>query len=179
LQSLPLNAEFPTLETPRLFLRRSRREDFPAFCSMLADPGVTRFLGARALSEEEAWSKFVRNAGFWPLFGFGFWILEEKSTGSFAGEVGLTHFFRDTAPPSENLREAAWVLPTSAQGKGYATEAIRAVLAWGAPRFTDPRTICLIHPENRPSLRVAEKSGFRESSRVTYKNEPAFILLRP
>ena len=178
MQSLPPTAEFPVLETPRLLLRRSRREDFPAFRSMLADPGVTRFLGGRPLSQEEAWTKFVRNAGLWPLFGFGFWILEEKSTGSFAGEVGLAHFFRELTPPSENLREAAWILPTSAQGKGYATEAISAVLVWGASRFSDPRTICLIHPDNLPSLRVAEKCGFRESSRATYKDKPAILLLR-
>lgn len=179
LTSSPLNADFPLLETPRLLLRRGRSEDFPAFRSMLADPGVTRFLGGRPLSEEEAWSKFVRNAGFWPLFGFGFWILEEKSTHSFAGEVGLAYFFRELTPPSDNLREAAWVLPTSAQGKGYATEAISAVLAWSASRFSDPRTVCLIHPENVPSLRVAEKCGFVASARATYKMEPAILLLRP
>ncbi len=178
LPSLPFTGEFPVLETPRLLLRRSRPEDFPAFRAMLADPDVTRFFGGRAFSEEEAWTKFVRNAGFWPLFGFGFWIIEEKSTGAFAGEIGLAYFFRDITPPSENLREAAWVLPRSAHGKGYATEAMLAALAWGDTRFADRRTICLIHPENTASLKVAQKCAFRESSRGTYKSAPCILLRR-
>src|SRR5215469_7340123 len=176
LESLPLSAEFPVLETPRLLLRRHRIEDFPAFRAMLGDPGVTRFLGGRPFSQEDAWNKFVRNAGYWPLLGFGFWVLEEKSTGVFAGEVGLAYFFRELDPPAENLREAGWVLPASAHGKGYATEAVSAALAWSDTRFRDPRTICLIHPENLASLRVAEKCGFREFQRSTYKGEPALLL---
>ena len=178
LPSLPFTGEFPVLETPRLLLRRSRPEDFPAFRAMLADPAVTRFLGGRPFNEEEAWSKFVRNAGFWPLFGFGFWMIEEKSTGAFAGEIGLAYFFREVTPPVENLREAAWVLPSSAHGKGYATEAMLAALAWGDSRFSDQRTVCLIHPENTASLKVAQKCGFRESFRGTYKSEPCILFQR-
>jgi len=171
-------AEFPVLETPRLRLRRHRPEDFPAFCAMVGDLNVTRFLGGRPFSQEDAWNRFVRNAGYWPLLGFGFWVVEEKSTGAFVGEVGFAYFFRELNPPSENLREAGWVLASSMHGKGYATEAVSAALAWGDPRFSDPRTICLIHPENLPSLRVAEKCGFREFQRSTYKGEPAVLLQR-
>jgi RimJ/RimL family protein N-acetyltransferase len=170
--------EVPTLETPRLRLRRYRLSDFPACRAMLADAGVTRFLGGRPLTEEEAWNKFVRNAGFWPLLGFGFWILEEKSTGAFVGEAGLGCFSRQTSPPVENLREAGWVLASSMHGKGYATEAVSATLAWSDERFSDPRTVCLIHPDNLASLRVAEKCGFREWFRASYKGEPALLLHR-
>lgn len=177
-ESLPLT-EVPTLETPRLRLRRYRLDDFPACRAMLADAHVMRFLGGRPLTEEEAWNKFLRNAGFWPVLGFGFWILEEKSTGAFVGEAGLGCFSRETSPPVENLREAGWVLASSMHGKGYATEAIQAALAWSDTQgYSDPRTICVIHPENRASLRVAEKCGFREWFRATYKGEPAVLLLR-
>ena len=172
------NDEVPMLESPRLRLRGYRLDDFPACRAMLADPGVTRFLGGRPLTEEEAWNKFLRNAGFWPVLGFGFWILEEKSTGAFVGEAGLGCFSRQISPPVENLREAGWVLASCMHGKGYGTEAVRAVLAWSDSRFPDPRTICLIHPDNRASLRVAEKCGFREWFRASYKGQPASILLR-
>jgi len=178
LESLPLSAEFPVLETPRLRLRRHRMEDFPACRAMWADARVTEYVGGHPLSQEAAWLKFVRNAGHWPLLGFGFWVLEEKSTGAFAGEVGLAYFFRETLPPVENLREAGWILAPSAHGKGYATEAVRAILAWGDARFSDPRTICLIHPENLPSIRVAEKCGFREWFRATYSGEPCILFQR-
>ena len=172
------SAEVPVLETPRLRLRGYRLDDFPASRTMLADPGVTRFLGGRPLSEEEAWYKFVRNAGFWPLLGFGFWVLEERSTGAFVGEAGLGCFSRQTSPPVENLREAGWVLASSAHGKGYATEAVQAALAWSDARFSDPRTLCVIHPDNHASIRVAQKCAFREWFRASYKGEPALLLLR-
>jgi len=178
LESLAPLADFPVLDTPRLRLRRHRIDDFPHFRAMVADPNVTRYLGGRPFTEEEAWNKFLRNAGHWPLLGFGFWVLEEKSTGAFAGEVGIAYFFRELHPPAENLREAGWVLAPSMHGKGYATEAITTAVAWSDARFSDPRTICLIHPENLPSLRVAEKCGFREYQRSTYKGEPAVLLRR-
>jgi len=178
MQSLPFANDYPVLETPNLLLRRHRLDDFPACCAMWADPRVTQFIGGRPLTQEEAWLKFQRNAGHWPLLGFGFWVVEEKSTGAFAGEVGISHFFRETQPPVENLREAGWVLSPSVQGKGYATEAVRAALAWTDSRLSDPRTICLIHPENVPSLRVAERCGFREWFRATYKNEPCILFQR-
>ena len=147
---------------------------------MLADPGVTRFLGGRPLSQEEAWTKFVRNAGLWPLFGFGFWILEEKSTGSFAGEVGLAHFFRELTPPSENLRAVGPDSPHFRPGQRLCHRSHQRRPGLGASRFSDPRHH-LPHPSGKnssPSLRVAEKCGFQESSRATYKNEPAILLLR-
>ena len=173
-----LSSEFPAIETPRLLLRRHRLEDFPACREMWTDRRVTQFIGGSPLSEEDAWLKFVRNAGYWPLLGFGFWVLEEKSTGAFAGEIGIAHFFRETQPPIENLREAAWILVPRMHGKGYATEAIKAALGWSDTRFSDPRTICLIHPENVSSLRVAEKCGFHEGFRGTYHGEPCIFFQR-
>jgi RimJ/RimL family protein N-acetyltransferase len=145
---------------------------------MWADPSVTQFVGGRPLNDEEAWIKFLRNAGHWPLLGFGFWVVEEKSTAAFAGEIGIAYFYRELSPPVENLREAGWVLPSSMHGKGYATEAVTAALAWSDTRFSDPRTICLIHPENLASIKVAHKCGFRESFRSTYHNEPTIIFQR-
>jgi RimJ/RimL family protein N-acetyltransferase len=178
LKSLGSSAEFPVIETPRLLLRHHRLEDFPACRAMWADPAITQFVDGRPLTEEEAWVKFLRNAGHWPLLGFGFWILEEKSTAAFAGEIGLAYFHRELIPPVENLREAGWILAPAMHGKGYATEAVAAVLAWGDTHFSDPRTICLIHPGNAASIRVAEKCGFREWQRATYRGEPTIIFER-
>jgi RimJ/RimL family protein N-acetyltransferase len=63
-------------------------------------------------------------------------------------------------------------------GKGYATEAVAAVLAWGDAHFSDPRTICLIHPDNVASIRVAQKCGFHEWQRATYRGEPTIVFER-
>jgi len=66
----------------------------------------------------------------------------------------------------------------SAQGKGYATEAVSAALKWGDRRFGKVRMACIIAPENSASLRVAEKSGFREALRTTYKGDPTVMFFR-
>ena len=70
------------------------------------------------------------------------------------------------------------MLAPHAQGKGYATEAVRAVVGWGDQHFDRARTVCLIHPENLPSLRVAEKCGYKEFQRTAYKGQPTIILER-
>jgi RimJ/RimL family protein N-acetyltransferase len=70
------------------------------------------------------------------------------------------------------------VLVSDAHGKGYATEAVRAVVAWGERRFGNVETVCLIHPDNRASIRVAEKCGYRERQVTTYHGQPTVLFAR-
>jgi len=75
------------------------------------------------------------------------------------------------------------VLATDAHGKGYATEAARAAIAWGDANLMTAqpelgRTVCIIHPEHARSIRVAEKCGFKEVLRTTYKEEPTVLFAR-
>ena len=100
----------PVLETERLKLRGHRLDDFPACAAMWADPAVTRHIGGKPLSNEESWTKFLRYFGHWALLGFGYWVVEEKATGNFAGEVGFADYKRNIDPPL-NSPEMGWVLP--------------------------------------------------------------------
>ena len=113
----------PVLETKRLKLRGHRLNDFPASAAMWADPIVTRHFG-KSFTEEEAWTRFLRYAGHWSLLGFGYWVVEEKATGHFAGEVGFADYKRSIEPPL-SAPEIGWVLASQFHGKGYATEAVR------------------------------------------------------
>ncbi|HEX5870568.1 MAG TPA: GNAT family protein, partial [Longimicrobium sp.] len=99
-------------------------------------------------------------------------------TGRFVGDMGLADFRREVTPPLGDAPEAGWVLAPWAHGRGFATEAVRAVLAWADAHLAAPRTVCLIAPENAASLHVAEKCGFREYARGTYKGEESIILQR-
>src|ERR1700689_3125008 len=116
----------PVLETERLTLRGHRLDDFPASAAMWADPIVTRHFG-KSFTEEEAWTRFLRYVGHWALLGFGYWVVEEKATGIFAGEIGFADYKRNVEPSLKDVPEIGWVLATQAQGRGYATEAARAV----------------------------------------------------
>jgi RimJ/RimL family protein N-acetyltransferase len=170
--------EVPIIETARLRLRGHRTEDFAACAAMWADPIVTRHPTGKPLSHEETWTKILRYAGLWPLLGYGFWAVEEKASGKFIGELGFADFKRDITPPLGDTSEMGWVLVSQAHGKGYATEAVQAAIVWGDEHFGQKETACLIHPENLASIRVAEKCGYREFRRTTYKNHELILLSR-
>ena len=120
----------PNIETDRLRLRAHRIADFPDLSAMWADPVVVRHIAGRPSTPEESWSRLLRYAGLWPLLGFGYWAVEERATGRFVGDVGLADFHRDMTPPLGDAPEAGWALAPWSHRKGYATEAMRAVLAW-------------------------------------------------
>jgi len=168
----------PSLETERLILRPHRREDFESCAVLWANPDVVRYIGGKPFTREEVWARLLRYVGHWQWLGFGFWALEEKATGRFAGELGFAEFMRDLDPPTVGIPEVGWVLAPHAHGKGYATEAVRAVVAWGDARFNGGRTICLIDPENAASIRVAEKCGYAQAQQVIYKNHATCLFER-
>jgi RimJ/RimL family protein N-acetyltransferase len=174
--SLPA-VEVPVLETERLKLRGHRLEDFAACAGMWADPEVTRYIGGKPYTEEESWARLLRYSGHWSLLGFGYWVVEEKSTGNFIGEMGFADYKRDL-PALRDIPEIGWVFTTQASGKGYATEAVRAAVAWGDAHFSSPQTACIIHPENLASIHVAEKCNYRQSLRTTYKSHPTIMFVR-
>jgi RimJ/RimL family protein N-acetyltransferase len=176
LRKPPQTWQIPVLETVRLRLRAHTFADFPAYSALWADPAVVRWLGAKPNTAEESWSRLLRNAGHWTLLGFGSWLVEEKSTGDFVGEVGLFNYHRDIDPPLGSTPEIGWVLSPAKNGKGYATEAVQALLDWGRDRFTSSRLACLIAPENTASLNVATKCGFHPTHRTTFRDHPTIIL---
>ncbi|MEX0643663.1 MAG: GNAT family N-acetyltransferase, partial [Parvularculaceae bacterium] len=117
--------------------------------------------------------------GFWSLTGYGFWIVEEKRTGRFLGEVGVADFKRAITPSLAGKPEFGWIIVGDAHRQGYATEAIGAALAWAKENLAAEKYCCIIDPDNAPSIRVAENCGFKEKARTTYKKKPIIILERP
>lgn len=171
--------EVPVLETARLRLRGHREEDFADCCAMWADPIVTRHIGGNPFPAENVWSKLLRYVGHWALLGYGYWVIEERETGRFAGEAGFADFKRDITPSFDGMPEIGWALSAWAHGRGFATESVRAMVAWADGQFGDTPTVCMIDPENAPSIRVALKCGYREFDRTTYKGEPTILFRRP
>jgi RimJ/RimL family protein N-acetyltransferase len=166
------------LETERLTLRGHRVEDFSACAAMWADPIVTRFISGKPQTSEEAWHRMLRYAGHWALMGFGYWVIEEKTTGAFLGEAGFADFKRNIEPPIVDTPEAGWIFSPAAHGKGFATEAVQAIHDWGRTHFEARRSACIIHPENSASLRLAQKIGYSETLQTTYRNSPMVLLHR-
>lgn len=173
------SAPVPVLETDRLRLRGFRSDDFDAWFALSRTPAYHRYFSAEPMPAEEVWKLLLRSAGHWVIMGFGFWAVEEKASGRFVGAVGFLHLKRALDPPLGDAPEIGWVMDPAIHGQGYASEAVEAVLAWGETHFGLVRTVCIIHPENEASLRLAAKFGYHEYARTTYHAEPIVLLERP
>lgn len=167
----------PVIETERLILRGHTKADLDVCAAMWGDGDVTRYIGGRPFSRDEVWARLLRYVGHWQEMGYGFWALTEKASGQFVGELGFADFKRALDPSFGDTPEMGWALSPAAHGKGYVSEAITAALAWADGQFGEGRTVCMIHPENGPSLRVAHKAGFREFARSDYHG-PTVLLER-
>lgn len=174
--------QIPVLETPRLRLRPHRVEDLSACAVMWADPMVVRFISGEPFTRQQVWMRILAYTGHWPTMGFGHWVVEEKTANKsaenkFVGEVGFANFERQIEPPITDP-ELGWVLAPEFHGKGYATEALQAAIQWGDQNLNSNRTICIIDPANLASLRVAEKLGYKELLRTTFKGQPTIMFER-
>lgn len=168
-----------TIETTRLLMRRHRVEDFDASAAMWADPEVVRHISGVPSSREQSWGRIQRYSGHWTLLNYGYWLVEERATGEFVGEVGFADYHREIQPSLDGMPELGWVLARHAYGKGYATEAVQASLRWAESHFAPTMQIAsMIAPENLASVRVAEKCGFRLWQDARYQNAPVLLYIR-
>lgn len=168
----------PVLRTERLTLRGHTAADYKHTQALWGDLRVTRYISGRASTPAESWARLLNYAGHWALLGFGYWLVEENESGRFVGEVGLADFKRDIKPSFEGAPEAGWVLAPSAHGKGYATEAVRAVLAWGEDTLSMQRAVCILDPQNHASAKVAEKCGFTYFTETDFMGSQAVLMER-
>lgn len=102
------------------------------------------------------------------------------STAALCGHVvvaGLLNAAR-SLPELDGVPEAGWVLGPQAWGKGIATEAMAAVMAWADARLDAAAIRCLIEPDNHGSMRVAEKLGFVPFADAELGGKPVRVLER-
>lgn len=148
--------DWPGIETERLILRQWRESDIAANTAMLGDPLSGRFITAdrKPVTEPMAgWRNSAIMAGHWVLHGFGTFVVEEKSSGKFAGRVGP--FF----PPVWPGFEVGWGIANEFRGKGYALEAAEASIDWTFATFELERIVHCIDRENAASQAVARRLG--------------------
>jgi len=143
----------PQLETARLRLRDWGEDDLEEFAAIVADPEVMRYVH-EPLSRPEAARAIQRFHDHWSHFGFGVWAVEERSSGTLLGRIGLRQ--HDDWPDPENV-EVGWVLARHAWGRGFAAEGGREALKFGFRVCSVDRIISITRVENYRSIRVMEK----------------------
>lgn len=168
--------DVPVLETERLVMRGFEEANFPNFAALLSDPVVMKHIGGKPFSVEESWRKYMSLRGAWQLLGFGYWDVFEKDGGQYVGYVGFCDFYREIEPSIEGRPEIGWVVAQRVQGKGYATEAAKASMGWGVPRFEGVKPVCVMDPDYPATKNVAIKCGFEELALTEYHGEPFLIM---
>ncbi|MEM9387451.1 MAG: GNAT family N-acetyltransferase [Pseudomonadota bacterium] len=153
--------DVPRIETERLILRGLENRDTDAFCEMMANDEVARFITpqGKGIGRGDAWRSMATVVGHWALRGYGFFAVEEKATGQFVGRVGPWQ------PEGWPALECGWTIARPYWGKGYASEAAIAGVRWifaQQPELT--RIISVIDPGNEASKAVARKIGERDSA---------------
>ncbi|MBA4306384.1 MAG: N-acetyltransferase [Sphingopyxis sp.] len=149
----------PTLTTERLRIEPMSLAHWAAYAAAWADPRMTEFIGGEPRSRNTSWGKFLAGIGLWSLLGYGYWSFVERETGAFVGNGGLARFERGL-PELEDFPEAGWAFVPDAWGKGYATEALTAILQWADEEARLGEIRCIIDRGNSASHNVAAKLGF-------------------
>lgn len=171
-------AGIPELMTGRTILRPLTLADFEASAAMWADETVVRHITGKPYTREESWARFLRKIGHWPVMGFGFWAVADKTTGDFIGEAGFAENRRAVSPGFEGFPEAGWAFVTSAHGKGIATEVVSRIVMWADENIDRPTTVCMFDPEHHASRRVAEKVGFVVRGDAVFHDETVLVMER-
>jgi RimJ/RimL family protein N-acetyltransferase len=144
------------LQTDRLRLRGWRDDDVDAYAELHGDPHVAYWLGGR-MSYEQALASLQRNREGIEARGWGLYALERKEDGALLGVAGLAPV--DPEIPLAPAVEASWRLSPAAWGRGYCTEAMRAVLADAFDRG-EQEVVSFTAESNRRSRALVERLGF-------------------
>lgn len=144
----------PRIETDRLILRTIDPDrDFDGWAGTMADEETVRFIGGKVLDRAMAWRNMAVVIGHWQIRGYGFFSVEEKSTGQWVGRVGP--WYPDGWPEPE----IGWTIAREHWGKGYASEAGLACVQYARDTLGWTQVIHAIIEGNHGSAAVAKKIG--------------------
>jgi RimJ/RimL family protein N-acetyltransferase len=159
------------LETPRLILRPFQEEDIDRLAELMANRDFMLFSRGPYTREQTqtALEKFLswNQAGLPSQFGVMF-----RGNNEVIGYCGFLHWHLD----GRDEIEIGYRLHPDYWNKGLATEAARAVRDHAFGNLNLSRVISLIHPDNLPSRRVAEKNGMKSERETVFRGFPTFVF---
>lgn len=148
---------FPVLHTDRLELRRFRHNDIGKVFEGLSNPRVTRYYAVHydtleATEEQMEWFENLwrERSGMW-------WAVCPKGEKQLIGAFGFTNF----QPRQASMDIGYWLLPAE-QGKGYALEALHALVDFCTQQLHARRLEAWVEKGNKPSERLLRRAGFKK-----------------
>ena len=154
------------LESVRLRLARPRDEDWQGLHAYYSDAECARYTFTNPLPEAETQRVTGALLKHWLRHGYGPYVLRDKASGKVVGLVGL--WFPREWPETE----IKWAIIRSHWGKGYASEAARAVQAMLPVHLPQMRPISLIHAENERSIALALALGATLEKQLHFRDAP-------
>lgn len=145
------------LQTSRLIIRNWRDNDRAIFHALNADPAVMQYFPT-TLNRKEADLRFERLQTMITETGFGFYALEEKAS---CRTIGMCGLLKTNLEPfiKKNTVEIGWRLLPPFWGKGYITEAAKAILAYGFQKLDLEEIISFAVKDNKRSVAVMQRLG--------------------
>jgi RimJ/RimL family protein N-acetyltransferase len=151
------------LETDRLLLRKFTLDDVPDFFALNADPEVLEYVGRKPLVSLDQARERLLSAPLndYATRGYGRLACIEKQSGRLIGFAGLK-YVAELAETDLGFR----FLPPY-WGRGYATEAAVALLAYGRASLGIERIVGIVEPANLRSVNVFRKLGMNVEKQVS------------
>jgi ribosomal-protein-alanine N-acetyltransferase len=146
----------PILETERLRLRPFKAGDLKALHALYSDVENLRWWGIDPSPSLDDTQRMLRWHLAYHPFQYVLWAVEEKKSKRLIGMINYAR--RDMR---ERRVEVGWIMVADRQGKGYMTEAARALLGYLIERLKIHKVEALIRRENKPSAALAKRLGFR------------------
>lgn len=156
-------ADLHLINTPRLTLRHFRFSDAPFVLQLLNTEGWLRFIGDRGVRNDDDARAYLRRAALaiYARHGFGPWHVARRDTGEAVGLCGLLQ------RPYLDMPDVGFAFLPAHEGRGYATEAAAATMAFARTTLGLTRFGAIVLPTNAASLRVLQKLGFTDAGRIT------------
>lgn len=138
-----------------------------------SDPECTAHTFRRALTEGESWRAMASMVGHWQLLGYGPYAVVESRTQVVIGATGLWY------PNDWPEPEIKWALIRKHWGKGYASEAVRAIQRIAVAHFNGKAPISLIDRDNKPSITLALAVGAAFEREMPFRGLVSHVYRHP
>jgi [ribosomal protein S5]-alanine N-acetyltransferase len=164
------------VETPRLICERLRAEHAAELSSLLRDPRVARtlFPSGQPPSESDVIKNVDAKVMHWDRYGFGQWLLRERTTGAMVGRGGLQYTFVAGC----NEVEVGWAIIPERWGQGLATELAMVAVEVAFDDVGLGELVAFTLPGNIASRRVMEKAGFAYERAIVHVGLPHVLYRR-
>ena len=168
---------FPVLSTPRLILRALQPSDLDDLYEYASDPEIDQYVPWEHYKNiDEARKNLNEFLEEYEKDRLGAWGIEHRADKNLIGitNISMPHRINRNVELGYTISRAYW-------GKGYATEAVQAVIQFGFEKMKLVRIEAVVLPENLASARVLEKSGMQFEgvlhSYQVWKNKPCDLRM--